>query len=60
MFDLPIYIVDLNHAQCKRYVDNNKYEKKHYNVQNHVRHTDDNWTSLAPHQTYRELEETKV
>ena len=37
-------IIDLNDRQCEGHVDNDEYKKEYHNVQDHVGHTDDNWT----------------
>ena len=39
-------IIDLNDRQCEGHVDNDEYKKEYHYVQDHVGHTDDNWTFL--------------
>ena len=39
-------IIDLDYRQCEGHVDNDEYKKEHHYVQDHVGHTDDNWTFL--------------
>ena len=37
-------IIDLDYRQCEGNVDNDEYKKEYHYVQDHVGHTDDNWT----------------
>ena len=37
-------VIDLDYRQCEGNVDNDEYKKEYHNVQDHVGHTDDNWT----------------
>ena len=46
---IRINTVNMHHTQSERNVDNDKNEQKDQNVQNHVRHTNDDWSSLPPH-----------
>ena len=37
-------IIHLDYRQCEGHIDNDEYKKEYHNVQDHVGHTDDNWT----------------
>ena len=39
-------IIHLDYRQCEGHVDNDEYKKEYHYVQDHVGHTDDNWTFL--------------
>ena len=48
---IGIDIVNMNHAQGEWYVNNHENEQEHQHVQDHVGHTDNDGTSLPPHQS---------
>ena len=50
----PIHIistVNVNHAQSERNVDDDKDQEENQDVQDHVRHANDDWTRGSPHQS---------
>ena len=46
---IRVHIVNMNHTQSERNVNNDKNEQKDQNVQDHVGHANDNRSSLPPH-----------
>ena len=50
----PIHIistVDVNHAQSEGNVNDDKNQEENQDVQDHVRHANDDWTRGPPHQS---------
>ena len=51
-----IDVIDMNHTESEGNVNNDKNKEKYHHIQNHVRHANNNRTSLPPHQTTCNLE----